>query len=230
MGSNYRVTYGVDMVFCIDATGSMQPLLDTVKDNALNLYEDFQRIMRDEHRKYVEQLRVRVIAFRDYRADKDDAMLVTDFFVLPRQEDDLKQCLESITAFGGGDDPEDGLEALAYAMKSDWVKKFKKNRHVIAVWTDEGTHEIGYGKAYYDGYPNGMPKNFEELTRWWGSSNEAGIMDEYAKRLLIFAPGKAHWDAIRDNWNNVLHYESEAGTGLEDWGYEEILNTICGSI
>ena len=73
-------------------------------------------------------------------------------------------------------------------------------------------------------------KTFEELTRWWGSSNEAGIMDEYAKRLLIFAPGKAQWDVIRDNWNNVLHYESEAGTGLEDWGYEEILNTICGSI
>lgn len=230
MGSNYRVTYGVDMVFCIDATGSMEPLLNTVKANALNLYEDFQRIMRDEHKKFVEQLRVRVIAFRDYRFDRDDAMLVTDFFYLPRQQEDLKKCLESITAFGGGDDPEDGLEALAYAMKSDWVKEFKKKRHVIAVWTDDGTHEIGYGKAYYEGYPKGMPANFEELTKWWGSSNETGIMDEYAKRLLIFAPGKAQWDVIRDNWNNVLHYESEAGTGLEDWGYEEILNTICGSI
>ena len=38
MANNYRMDYGVDLVFCIDATMSMQPLLDTVKNNALNFY------------------------------------------------------------------------------------------------------------------------------------------------------------------------------------------------
>ena len=115
-------------------------------------------------------------------------------------------------------------------MKSDWVREFKKKRHVIAVWTDEGTHEIGYGKAYYPGYPKGMPADFAALSRWWGSASEPGIMDENAKRLLIFAPGKDHWNKLRENWNQVLHYESEAGEGLRDWGYEDILQSICGSI
>ena len=85
MGSNYKdsdIHYGVDLVFCIDATGSMGPLLDTVKQNALNFYKDFMATM-EEHEKSVEQLRIRIIAFRDYYYDREDAMLVTDFFTLP---------------------------------------------------------------------------------------------------------------------------------------------------
>ena len=40
MASNYRdkMTYEVDLVFCIDATMSMDLILDKVKENALNFY------------------------------------------------------------------------------------------------------------------------------------------------------------------------------------------------
>jgi hypothetical protein len=40
MASNYRLTYNVDMAFCIDCTGSMDNILDIVKKNALNFYQD----------------------------------------------------------------------------------------------------------------------------------------------------------------------------------------------
>ena len=40
MGSNYSLKYNVDIVMCIDATGSMNGILDTVKSNALNFYGD----------------------------------------------------------------------------------------------------------------------------------------------------------------------------------------------
>ena len=40
MGSNYQLKYNVDIAMCIDATGSMQSLLDKVKANALNFYSD----------------------------------------------------------------------------------------------------------------------------------------------------------------------------------------------
>ena len=50
MGSNYKVTYGVDLVFCIDVTMSMAHILDTVKQNALRFYEDFQNIMEKKHK------------------------------------------------------------------------------------------------------------------------------------------------------------------------------------
>lgn len=163
MGSNYKVTYGVDLVFCIDVTMSMAHILDTVKQNALRFYEDFQNIMEKKH-KTVSDLRIRIVAFRDYYYDRDQAMLVTDFFEFPRQAEDFRACLASIEPMGGGDDPEDGLEALAYAMKSKWNTESKKRRHVIVVWSDEGTHDLGFGNSVPN-YPSNMAKDFDELTR-----------------------------------------------------------------
>ena len=69
MGNNYRMDYGVDLVFCIDATMSMQPLLDTVKNNALNFYQDCKNVM-EAKRKRVGSLRIRIVAFRDYYYDR----------------------------------------------------------------------------------------------------------------------------------------------------------------
>ena len=46
MGSNTRFKYEVDLVFCIDATMSMYPILDTVKENALDFYQDFTEAMK----------------------------------------------------------------------------------------------------------------------------------------------------------------------------------------
>ena len=228
MGSNYKVTYGVDLVFCIDVTMSMAHILDTVKQNALRLYEDFQNIMEKKH-KTVSDLRIRIVAFRDYYYDRDQAMLVTDFFEFPRQAEDFRACLASIEPMGGGDDPEDGLEALAYAMKSKWNTESKKRRHVIVVWSDEGTHDLGFGNSVPN-YPSNMAKDFDELTRWWGSKSSPGIMDESAKRLIIFAPAKKSWSTITDNWNNVIQYESEAGNGLSGCDYKQILSAIGNSI
>lgn len=228
MGSNYRLTYGVDLVFCIDATMSMDHILDTVKDNALNFYQDFMDTMEMKHKR-VETLRVRIVAFRDYLADRDRAMMVTKFFELPTQSEDFRACVQSIEAEGGGDDPEDGLEALAYAMKSDWSTTAMKRRHVIVVWSDDGTHALGYGKAG-SAYPKNMAKDFDELTEWWGSRRAPGVMDESAKRLILFTPDMNYWNNIRDNWNNVIHYESSAGGGLKDHDYKQILSAICNSI
>ena len=108
MGSNYRLTFHVDIVFCIDATESMDPVLDSVKNNALHFYQDFQQVM-EMKRKKVDQLRVRIVVFRDYIADGPRAMLVTNFFNLPEQSEELETSLRSIEAMGGGDDPEDRL-------------------------------------------------------------------------------------------------------------------------
>ena len=70
--------YNVDMVFCIDATGSMSPVLETVKQNALNFYDDVTKVM-NEKQKSIDRLRIRVIAFRDYLADGDRAMFATNY-------------------------------------------------------------------------------------------------------------------------------------------------------
>ena len=228
MGSNYKLTYNVDMVFCIDCTGSMDNIIEIVKNNALNFYADVTNSMEAKH-KHINQLRVRVVAFRDYLADGEDAMLVTDFFNLPEDAASFEECVRSLKADGGGDDPEDGLEALAYAIKSKWDTEGMKKRQVIVVWTDAATHPLGFGSSS-PYYPGGMARDITELSQWWGGPQQPGFIDNNAKRLLLYAPDAPDWNVISQNWNNVLHFASEAGRGLEELDYEQIIDTISNSL
>ena len=221
--------YTVDMVFCIDATGSMEDfsgsstkIINLVKQHAVNFYADLNSAMTTKN-KSIRQLRVRVVAFRDYLADGEKAMLVTDFFNLPQQATEFEACINSITAEGGGDIPEDGLEALAYAIKSKWNNETAKKRHVIVVWTDAPTHALGVGKTS-PYYPKGMPGDLSELSDWWDD------MNENSKRLIMFAPDDAYWNYISRNWDNVVHFPSAAGNGLAEKSYGEILNAIANSV
>ncbi len=52
------LTYAVDIVFCIDVTGSMTPILDQVKANALRFYGDVQSNLVAKG-KNIDELRVR---------------------------------------------------------------------------------------------------------------------------------------------------------------------------
>ena len=223
--------YDVDIVFCIDATGSMRPFMDIVKKNALKLNADIRRKVA-EHDRTIGQLRIRLIAFRDYReymSDHVPPMLVTDFFTLDEQNTDFENTLRSIKPEGGGDEPEDGLEALAYAMKSKWTpeRPGASRRQIISIWSDASTHQLGFGSAS-DLYPKAMPKDFKELSTWWGISTQSqgALMDYYAKRLLIFAPEEAWWTTIAENWPNVIHVPTATGDGLKDTDYEEILRLL----
>ena len=230
MGSNNSSNYNVDIVMCIDATGSMGGLIDKVKKNALSFYSDLSNSMAAKG-KNISNLRVRLVAFRDYLADGKQAMLQTDFLNLPAQDIQYKNFLDSITAFGGGDEPEDGLEALAYAIhNSKWTMDQGKHRHIIVVWTDAPTHPIGYGRSAPN-YPPKMAANFDELTEWWGDTDNPGFMpDQSAKRLLMFAPDAPYWNMVNENWDNNILYPSDAGNGMDETDYESILDVIANSI
>ena len=224
--------YTVDMVFCIDATGSMEDfsgkqtrIINMVKQNAINFYVDFNKIMEEKQKK-VRQLRARIVAFRDYIADGEYAMMVTDFFHLPQQTDEFEACINSIHADGGGDVPEDGLEALAYAIKSKWTTEGAKTRQVIVVWTDADAHELGFGSSS-DFYPKGMPADLGELSDWWDDSD---LMRQDAKRLIMFAPEAGNWKYISDNWDQAYLIPSAAGNGLAEQNYRAILDLIANSV
>lgn len=224
--------YTVDMVFCIDGTGSMEDvtgsqtkIINMVKQNAINFYSDFNNTMAGKGKK-VRQLRVRLVVFRDYIADGEYAMMVTDFFQLPQQAADFEACVNSIHADGGGDIPEDGLEALAYAIKSKWTDEGAKKRQVIVVWTDADAHALGFGsKSRF--YPDGMPQELGELSDWW---DDPDLMRQNEKRLVLFAPDEGNWKYISDNWNLTWHIPSVAGNGLAERNYNEILNLIANSV
>lgn len=236
--SKFYLDYRVDIVFCIDCTESMDNILNIIKERALCFHKDLIEKMRLKQ-KTVDSLRVRVVAFRDYAAytqecrkrhKGNEPMLVTDFFTLPADSEKLRLAVQSLHPVGGGDIPEDGLEALAYAIRSDWDRRQDaKHRHVIVLWTDAVPHEIGYGKAS-PRYPKGMAGNMRELTMWWGNALSQGYCDQDAKRLVLFAPNDGEWNFISEQWDQVIHYPSKAGDGLSELDYETILSCICQSI
>ena len=60
MSNNYKLTYGVDMVFCIDATGSMGGVIEMVKDKALHFYNDVTQAMAAKNKTIDKQLILRL--------------------------------------------------------------------------------------------------------------------------------------------------------------------------
>ncbi|MDD3920499.1 MAG: hypothetical protein PHO41_04945 [Eubacteriales bacterium] len=224
---NYQLTYHVDMVFCIDATGSMRHVLDFVKHNAMNLHKDIMLAMSKKH-KVISQMRIRIIAFRDYIVDGEKAMMASDFFLLPQQTQQFYDCISGVTAEGGGDIPEDGMEALAYAIRSDWTREGIKKRHIIVLWSDAPTHPLGHGKIA-PWYPEGMAKDFEELSLWWEDEQLGGTMDENAKRLLMFAPDAPEWSRISSEWAQVVHVQT-VSEGLTELEYQQVIDAVCNTI
>ena len=226
--SNQGLKYNVDIVMCIDCTGSMGELLDTVKQNALKFYPDLKERC-DAKGKEISELRIRVIGFRDFYADGNAAIQDTGFLHIPDQEEEFKSFVGSLRPTGGGDEPENGLEALAMAINSDWTTGGDKRRQVIVVWTDASTHPIENPITKTPAYPSGMPKNFDELTDWW-EDDQCGKMNKAAKRLIVFAPDASAWTEIGINWQNVIHHTAKAGQGLEEVDYDTILQAIVNSI
>lgn len=221
-------SYDVDICLVIDKTGSMRPIIDTVKQNALRLYDDIRDNMAAKG-KVISNLRVRVVCFGDYAADGAGAFYGCEFLMMPEQAPLLKQCVESIRAEGGGDEPEDGLEGLAFGIRSRWCAGNNKKRHIVCVFTDAPAHDLGFGKAT-PGYPDDAPKTYEELLCMWGTPQFPGEMDPYSKRLLLFAPNTSYWQRIAKEWDNTVLMPVASATGLRDVTYQSVLDTVGNSI
>jgi hypothetical protein len=219
------VRYAVDLVMCIDGTGSMSPLIEAVKSSALQFYEKLETVMASKDKK-IDQLRARIIVFRDFWADAPDmALQSSDFFNLRTQAAEFANFVARITADGGGDEPENGLEAVALALRSPWEKSqnFAKQRHVVVVYTDASAHSLEKAPKPSH-YPQGIPPTFDALTDDWAE------MPVSAKRLLLFAPDATPWTVMASSWENTIQFASRAGDGLQEIEMEEILNSIASSI
>lgn len=205
--------FRADVVMCIDCTGSMDGIINTIKSNALNFYPDMRRKCAEKG-KQITSMRLKVIAFRDF----EDAppFQESSFYDLPEQETDFKSFVESLVATGGGDGPERGYDALGLAMSSVWSKE-PKTRQAIILWTDAASHPLSARST--------TAKTFTELSDFWKNK-----MSKSGKRLIIFAPDESSWNAIEDSWENTKRHDVTSGGGLSDVDYEEIIDALSESI
>jgi hypothetical protein len=226
-----NLQYAVDIVMCIDVTGSMNPVLGAVKDSSLRFHQRLDEMMAAKGKR-ISQLRLRVVAFRDFGDDPGSAIEQTDFLRLPEQAPQFEQFVRGLRATGGGDIPESGLEALALAVNSPWETGLDRRRHVIVMFTDAPAHPLGTICASAQNYPSDIPRTMDELFEQWGyARSQTAVMEQSAKRLVLFAPEEEPWQqAIGEEWDLTLHFPSKAGEGLEEFEMDEIIETIANSL
>jgi hypothetical protein len=220
------LSYAVDIVFCIDVSGSMTPIIDAVKAHALGFYDDVQTNLTAKG-KNVSQLRVRLVAFRDLVADGEAGLEESPFYTLPTERTGFSEFVNGLIAQGGGDVPESGLEAVALSINSPWTTTGDRRRQVIVVWTDQPAHPLDPSVVPAD-LASRIPADFSALTDVW--EDEQGVMGSSSKRLILFAPDGPGWSDISSVWENVVHHPSQAGGGLSEVDYGTIIDSIGNSV
>ena len=236
--SSMDIETNVDIVFVIDATESMQPLIDKVKSLTLSFREELEKGLK-ENRRIIKNLRIKVVVFRDYYVDDKYAMEESRFFILPDEKQDFYNYVSGIKAGGGGDEPESGLEALALALRSNFVKDGDKKRHVIVLFTDASAHPFEQQK---DGvpfnYPANMFKDLGELYETWGMGQDflgsthklEEQMARDAKRLVLFAPSMYPWNEMEYELENTIRKDMNKGNGGRDLELDDVIALIANSI
>ena len=214
----------IDIVFCIDGTGSMSDCIENVKKHARNFYsmlvEKMTRLGSD-----IDETRVQVIVFRDYGYDGTNAMQISPFFLLDQDAADYEEFLANVRAQGGGDGPENGLEALYYAMQSAF-ESGDDDRQVIVLFTDADALELG-ARADKENYPKDMVDEAGLDKMWIGKDQtHVGYLNQLTKRLVIFAPAGTKYEALAKRWNLTWYKAVADDNGLSEISFEDIIDLI----
>lgn len=217
----------IDIVFCIDGTGSMAPCIESVKSNARRFHLEFVSAMTDLGSE-IDSMRVKIIVFRDYHDDGDQAMVESPFFELPTDTADFEKFLADISATGGGDSPENGLEALYYAMKSDFTTG-AKDRQVIVLFTDTDALKLKQ-RAGEAGYPTDMVDEAGLVEMWACMAQDSGFkLRERNKRLVLFAPDGTKYKELKSKLNRSVFEPVNMADGLGEIDFKDIIKILAAS-
>lgn len=230
MSQNHKgmFKYCIDIVLCIDVSKNMEPLMCTIKEQAVRLPSELTYWMTQKG-KIVSRFRVKILIFRNDAVNKKNAVQMTDFFDYHTRQDEFNHFVGTIKADGGGTESDCGLDALAYAMASDWMRPARatKCRQIIALWSDSAPEKLGFSNSFARRTLR-IPSTFGELTAWWGDdpNSPTAKIHNAAKRLLLFAPDEKCWNAINKSWDNVISVPSAAGQGLRDQDFQKIITLL----
>jgi hypothetical protein len=127
----------VDIVFVMDVTESMQPYIDAVKQNMVNFAHDLASNNRD--------YRLGLVTFEDYVVSKYADCNCPYQKTMTSDVNQFISWVGTLHASGGGDIPEDQLDALAYAASFPFRPQAQG---IIIIVTDAPPHHKGDGSAY----------------------------------------------------------------------------------
>jgi hypothetical protein len=172
----------VDIVFLIDATGSMDPCIDALKTN-ISIFVDSMTTKSQTNP--VRDWRAKVVGYRDFLDTAAPPLEDNPFVTDPEK---LKLQLSSLKAYGGGDEPESLLDAI----------------HIVANMgqSDRSAQELDPYKWRYRSGAARVVIVFTDAT-YHTTTKEGGTLDDInlsctSNRILlfIFAPELSCYDDL----------------------------------
>eukprot|EP01062_Namystynia_karyoxenos_P072326 TRINITY_DN683_c0_g1_i12.p1 TRINITY_DN683_c0_g1~~TRINITY_DN683_c0_g1_i12.p1 ORF type:complete len:960 (+),score=263.96 TRINITY_DN683_c0_g1_i12:98-2977(+) len=131
----------VDVVFCIDGTGSMQPHIESVRSNIVDLAADLIAACQLKSR-------VGIVVYRDY-ADGHRRFETYNFM----EPVEVQDTLGKVVAMGGADAAEDCIGGLEKVTQLDWQAPAR-----VCIWiADAPTHGSRFHDGAHDSYKEGDP-------------------------------------------------------------------------
>ncbi len=168
----------VDIVFVMDVTESMQPYIDAVKQNIISFAQDLAANNRD--------YRLGLVTFEDYVISKYPDCNCPYRNTMTSNVHQFIDWVSGLHAGGGGDIPEDQLDALAYAASFPFRPEAEG---IIILVTDAPPHHAGDGsqytqhdQAYHDHHPGNT-----EVTELTGDS-AAALLKKNGLTLYAVVP------------------------------------------
>ncbi|MEI6309212.1 MAG: S-layer homology domain-containing protein [bacterium] len=125
----------IDLVFCIDTTGSMDDDIQQVKDQAAMIINTLASMTSD--------FRIGLVGYRDIGSYPADDPIFQDF-PFTNDVQAITANINALTADGGGDDPEAVYEALMRAMDNVTLGQWRNGAgKIIILMGDAEPHEKG---------------------------------------------------------------------------------------
>ncbi len=219
----------LDIVLVIDATDSMGPFIDDLHDFVPALYGRL-----DAARETLPlSVRIRIVDFADYMSEGDDTLHESDFFEMPEDMDKLLAYTSYIRYdMRGADMPENALEGLWLAMRSDFRTPTPFGAHIIVMLTDamplrlqERADCIGYDSE-------NTPSDIQEMEDIWNDPGDVGLSlsgRSSHRELILCAPGGRQgdytWEEVMD-WRCVEHVGVQNGGHLLDLSADTVADLI----
>jgi hypothetical protein len=214
-----------DIVFCMDATASMAPCFEGVRNNLIGFIDGLSSHGHVDWR-------FKLLAYRDKHNDPTSTW---QDFSFTNSGSVFKSYLNQVKPLGGrtykdmDDDRESSLDALYMAVKSDW-RKDSQLQKVVVLLTDSDSHPILHTSTYNlpDNTIEAVLQGFQTLkhSMLYMIAPDVPVYNELDRRLQL-ANKKVYFDPQEVNGTNksVAKY-----LGLSNIDFKMMLTIIAESI
>lgn len=208
-----------DIVFVLDATATMGVFIDRFRREFLP--EFTKQIEKIAEKDGGADVRYKFIIFRDYGSEGASAIKQSGFYKIPEEEEKLNHEMLYIEAGGGGDSPENGLEAIYYAMKSEFAKG--AGTQTIFFFTDADAVGLGERRGC-EGYPDDMVDEQGLKDVWSGKAPSR--LTQKGKKLVIVAPENTAYSRLAGELDKTIFKPAAKSGNLNDIGLSDMFEVL----